>query len=164
MEASFDLGAKFDFVTTGELDDRFDALRKDLKRKPLKPFYNSGIAAGLIPVGNGPLVLDCGSPSTGRIWNVTGITLIGVDDNTALANAKAALYFGDTDTPALSTCKVPGMVIPSFATFSDKVLWCHSTANAVVVVTGTATAGSQVIAMVHYTDWPEEAISGNSGR
>jgi hypothetical protein len=164
VEASFDLGAKFDFVTTGELDDRFDALRKDLKHKPEKPFYNSGIAAGLIPVGNAPLMLDCGSPNTGRIWNVTGLTLLGADDSTVLANAKAALYFGDTDTPSISTCKVPGQAIPSFSTFSDKVLWCHSTANAVVVVTGTATALSQVIAMVHYTDYPEEFVSGNSGR
>ncbi len=164
MEVSFDLGAKFDLLTKGEFDEGLDGIRGALSRKPLKPFFNSGIAAGLIPAANAPLMLDCGSPNTGRIWNVTGITLLGIDDNTVLANAKAALYFGDTDTPSLSTCKVPGMTIPTFQTFSDKVLWCHSNANAVVVVTGTATAGSQVIAMVHYTDWPEEAISGNSGR
>lgn len=164
MEVSFDLGAKFDLLTSGEFAEGMDELRGHMKRKPLKPFFNSGIAAGLIPAGNGPLMLDCGSPNVGRIWNVTGLTLIGIDDSTVLANAKAALYFGDTDTPSLSTCKVPGQVIPSFSTFSDKVLWCHSTANAVVVVTGTATVGAQVIAMVHYTDWPEEAISGNSGR
>lgn len=164
MEVSFDLGAKFDLVSTGELDDRFDELGKRLSRKPLRPFFNSGIAAGVIPTANAPLMLDCGSPNTGRIWNVTGITLLGADDNTVLVNAKAALYFGDTDTPALFSCKVPGLVIPSFATFSDKVLWCHSTANAVVVITGTATVGAQVQAQVHYTDWPEEAISGNSGR
>jgi len=164
MEVAFDLGAKFDLVTTGELDERFDDLKSSIRHKPLRPFYNSGIAAGLIPAGNGPVSLDCGSPNTGRIWNVTGITLLGADDSTVLANAKAALYFGDSDTPMLSSCKVPALTIPTFSTFSDKVLWCHSTANAVVVVTGTATPGSQVIAMVHYTDWPEEAIAGNSGR
>lgn len=164
MEVSFDLGAKFDLATTGELDERFGELKGIMGRKALKPFYNSGIAAGVIPTGNTPLQLDCGSPNTGRIWNITGVTLLGADDNTVLANAKAALYFGDSDTPALFSCKVPGLVIPTFQSFSDKVLWCHSTANAVIVVTGTATVGSSVIAQVHYTDWPEEAISGNSGR
>lgn len=164
MEVAFDLGAKFDLVTTGELNDGLDDIKGALNRKPHKPFFNSGIAAGVIPAGNGPLYLDCGSPNTGRIWNVTGITLLGADDSTVLANAKAALYFGDSDAPALFACKVPGLVIPSFQSFSDKVLWCHSTANAVVVVTGTATVGAPVIAQVHYSDWPEEAISGNSGR
>lgn len=159
MELAVDLGAKLDIVA-GKVGD----VETALKHKPHKPFFNFGTAAGIIPAGNAPLSLDCGSPNTGRIWNVTGITLLGADDNTVLANAKAALYFGDSDTPALSSCKVPGLAIPSFQTFSDRVLWCHSTANAVVVVTGTATVGAQVIAIVHYADWPEEAISGNSGR
>lgn len=157
MEFEFDIGAKFDLVT-GKLDSIDKAL------KPTKPFYNSGICQGLIPAGNVDLVLDCGSPNTARIWNVTGITLVGNDDRTALANAKAALYFGDPANPGLAQCKVPAMSIPLFTTYSDKVLWCHSTENAFVVVSGTATVGSSVCATVHYTDWPEQAIAGNSGR
>jgi len=164
MEVAFDLGAKFDLVTKGELDEGLGELKGMLGRKPLKPFYNVAMSSGNIPAGNGPLSLDCGSPNVGRIWNVTGITLVSADDSTVLANAKAALYFGDSDTPALMSVAVPGLVIPSFQSFSDKVLWCHNTANVVVVVTGTATVGAQVLAKVHYTDWPEEAISGNSGR
>jgi len=164
MEVAFDLGAKFDLATSGELTDGFNDLKSILGRKPQKPFYNNAVASGQIPAGNAPLQLDLGSPNTGRIWNVTGIMLCGADDNTPLVNAKAALYFGDSDTPALFSLQVPALTIPSFQTFSDKVLWCHSTANVVVVVTGTATVGSTVLAKVMYADWPEEAISGNSGR
>lgn len=164
MEVSFDLGAKFDLATSGELSDGFDSLHSVLNRKPLRPFFNAGVASGVIPAGNGPLQLDLGSPNVGRIWNITGVTLCGPDDSTSVANAKAALYFGDSDTPSLVSLCVPAMVIPSFQTFSDKVLWCHNTANVVVIVTGTATPGTPVLAKVHYADWPEEAVSGNSGK
>lgn len=157
MELEFDLGAKFDLVT-GKLDSI------DSKLKPEKPFFNSGIAQGLIPASNADLILDCGSPNTGRLWNITGVTLVGNDDRTTVANAKAALYFGDPNAPGLAQCKIPAMSIPFFDTISERVLWCHSTENAFVVVSGTATAGTNIVATVHYTNWPEEAISGNSGR
>lgn len=157
MDLEFDIGAKFELVT-----GKLDSIDKSLK--PTKPFFNSGIAQGLIPAGNADLVLDCGSPNTGRIWNICGITLVGNDDRTTVANAKAALYFGDPFAPGIAQCKVPALTIPFFSTFSDKVLWCHSTENAFVVVSGTATAGTSICATVHYADWPEEAIAGNSGR
>lgn len=162
MEIDLEIGAKVDIATGKDVDMIRDDIRGIHGRKP---FYNSSPAAGNIPAGNTPLTLDLGSPATGRIWNILGVTLLGVDDATTLANAKAALYLDvDPQSLTLAACAVPALVAPSFQTFSDKVLWCHSNGNVVVNVTGTAVVGTQVIAKVYYADWPEDAISGNSGR
>lgn len=165
MEVTLDLGAKVDIATGQDVCDLRDDIDALGKRKPARPFYNSGIASNVIPAGNAPLVLDLGSPATGRIWNILGVTVLGADDATVLANAKAALYLdADPIQPGLAACAVPSLAIPVFNTFSDKVLWCHSNGNVVVNVTGTAVAGSAVIAKVYYADWAEAAVSGNSGR
>lgn len=158
MELSVDLAGSLDFIT-GKVGDIDSALKK----KPLLPFFDSRPSQGTLD-NNSSAVIICGTPNTGRIWNVTGITLVGADDHTTLANAKAALYFGDPQNVGLAQCKVPALTVPSFQTFSERVLWCHSTENVFIAISGTATAGSSVLATVHYADWPEDAVAGNSGK
>lgn len=164
MEISLDLGAKIDVVSSGELDEFGERLRKDIfsQRRP-RPLYNYAIAAGPLDA-NGRLSLDLGSPATGRIWNVTGYMICGADDNTAVANVKCALYFGDPDLVGLMGLVLPGVAVPASGAWGEKVYWCHSTENVIASVSGTGAAGTQITAKVFYADWPEAAVSGHSGK
>lgn len=158
MEVEFDIGAKLDIATGKDVDSLKDEIKKGW---PSKPIYDSRIVAASAPAA-GEWFLDLGSPDVGRVWNVLGCTIVGSDDSTTVAG-KVALYFGDSDTPSLMSVKVPGMVVPSFQGFSDKVLWCHSTANVVAGITGV-TAGLQVMVAVHFANWMEKDVSAWSTR
>jgi hypothetical protein len=164
MEFALDLGAKIDVATSGELTAGLDGLRNDIfsQRKP-KPLYSHAVGASAI-AADGTASIDLGSPATGRIWNVTGYVLFGNDDNALVANALAAIYFGDPDRVGIMGLVIPRLTIPSGASLSDEVYWCHPNENVVVTVSGTGLAGTQVGAKVFYTDWPEAAVAGHSGK
>lgn len=162
MEVSLDLGAKLDFVSKGEFDEGLDGLRKDIfSQRRARPIFSHTVGAGAIQA-DGTLSIDLGSPATGRIWNVTGYTIFGSDDNTVVANAKCAIYFGDPDRVGIMGLILPGVAIPSSAAWGENVYWCHASENVVGVVSGTGTAGTQVGIKVYYADWPESAVAGHT--
>lgn len=164
MEIAIDLGAKVDVVSSGELSDGLDSLKKDIfaDRKP-KPIFSHAMGASQI-AADGTASIDLGSPAVGRIWNVTGYVLFGADDNTIVANALGAIYFGDPDRVGIMGLVLPRLVIPSGQPFSDEVYWCHSNENVVITVSGTGVAGTQVGGKVFYTDYSESAIAARSTR
>jgi len=164
MEFKLDLGATVDVATKGEMAECFDDFKRDIfsQRRP-RPLFSHSVAAGALDA-TGTLSVDLGSPATGRIWNITGYTIFGADDNTVVANAKAALYFGDPDRVGIMGLILPGVAIPSMAAWGENVFWCHSQENVVGVVSGTGAVGTQVGFKVYYADWPESAVSGHSGK
>lgn len=164
MEISLDLGAKFDLVSKGELDDAFRDFKKDIfSQRRGQPLFMDSVASGLIGA-DGTLTLDLGSPATGRIWNVTGYTAFGSDDGTTVANAKVAMYFGDPDLVGLMGLVRTAANIPSSAGFGENIYWCHSTQNVIAQVSGTGTPGAQVGFRIFYADWPEAAIAAHTGK
>jgi hypothetical protein len=164
MEFTVELGAKADLVTKGELDDGIAGLKHDIfsQRKP-RPIFSSAIASSVIDA-TGRASLDLGSPAVGRIWNVTGYTAFGADDNTVVANAKLAVYFGDPDQVGIMGLIAPNLALPSSDAWGEKVYWCHSSENVIGVVSGTGIAGTQVGLKIYYADWPEAAVAGHSGK
>jgi hypothetical protein len=155
---SINLGAELDIATGQELAETSADLKSEMRKGwSAKPIYDSRASAAMSP-GVAEWFMDLGSPDVGRIWNVLGVTIFGSDDSTAVGAAKVSLYFGDSDTPSITGLRVPNMACPSFQSFSDKVLWCHSTANVVIGVTGVA-AAQQIGALVHIANWRESDIS-----
>jgi hypothetical protein len=164
-EVQLNLGASLDIASGQEIENRFDSLEEKMfGRRSHGVIYLTKVAAGNVPASNAEFYLDLGFPPVGRIWNLTGLTVVGNDDSTALANAKVAIYFGDSQQPALSSVKIPGLVVPSFQSFSDKVLWCHSSENIVAGVSGTAAAGSQVLVLAHIVEYVEADVVAHTGR
>lgn len=164
MEVKLDLGATIDVATKGEIAECLDDFKKDIfSQRRARPLFSHAVGAGVI-AADGTLSLDLGSPAVGRIWNVTAVTIFGPDDNTVVANAKCALYFGDPDRAGIMGLVMPGQAIPFYAAFGTDVYWCHSQENVVAVVSGTGIAGTQVGVRVMYADWPEAAVSGHSGK
>jgi hypothetical protein len=157
------LGADFmlDIATKGEIDD---SLESAFKKYDARPIYSTRAASGNVNADNSESFIDLGKPPVGRTWNLCGITVCGADDNTPLANAKVAIYFGDTNVPSITGLKIPALAVPSFQSFSDKVLWCHSTENLVAGISGTATPGAQVLVIAHVAEWIEKEITQHSGR
>lgn len=163
MLVNLSLGGEVDIATGKELAETAAGLKSEMRKGwSSKPIYDTRAAAANMPAA-GEMFLDLGSPQTGRTWNVLGITTFGPDDNTVVANAKVALYCGDPDTPAIVGLKVPGLAVPTFQSFSDKVVWCHDNTNVVAGVTGAA-AGTQVGVLVHIADYRTEDISAWSTR
>jgi hypothetical protein len=160
---TLNLGAELDLATGNELAQTSMDLKQEMRKGwAAKPIYDSRAAANTSP-GVTEWFMDLGSPDVGRIWNILGVTVFGADDSTSVAGAKVSLYFGDSDTPSITGLRVPSMACPSFQSFSDKVLWCHNTANVVIGVTGVA-AAQQIGALVHIANWREDDISAWSTR
>jgi len=156
LDLELDLGGRLEIAVGKQTDELKDALT------PRKPIINSAVGSGIMPA-SGELFIDLGSPASGRMWEVTALTLFGVDDNTAVANAKAALYFGDPVIPSISSLRVPALAVPSFTAIGTETLWCEAQANVVLGVTGAA-AGSQISGVVQYRDWAECDIVARNGR
>ena len=161
--ARIQLGAEVDIASRDELDSGLDGLYDRLtSRKAPRPFYSERVASGLMP-SSGGLVLDLGRPPVSRVWNVTAITTYGSDDASTVANAKAALYFGDISNLGLSQLVIPALTVPTFLSITKGVLWVHSSASLLVNATG-ASAGAQIGVNVRILEWREEDITDRSGR
>lgn len=162
MITRLQLGAEVDIATKDELDHGIDSVLDELKGKRVpKPIYST--FAGSAISGVGSFVVELGRPPIGRVWNVLGITLAGSDDSTTVANAKAALYFGDPANGILSALKIPAMPVPYSQFISKGTLWCHSTEVAYVNISGAA-GGLQVVAVLHIAEWREKDVAEHTGR
>jgi hypothetical protein len=152
------LGAEIDIASGDELASGLAGIEDKLGRKPPRPtwlsFTGSRKGAGPITIGSAPV---------GRIWNVLTLTLVGNDDTTVVANARAALYVDSTeDQLTLANCRVPGLIVPSFQTFSKGTLWAHSDGALVLNVSGAVAATDQVVVSVSVAEWREGDIQDQS--
>jgi hypothetical protein len=154
VDLELDLGGRLELAFGKQTDRMLDKL------VPHKPILNR--ASGAVTfAGAGEQYLDLGSPNTGRVWELTSLTLYGVDDNTAVANVKVALYFGDSFVPSLSSLVIPGLAVPSYTDVGTETLYCQSQENIVIGISGTG--NGQVGANITYRDWPDAAISARNG-
>lgn len=164
MDIRLALGAEVDVVSSKELDAGLDSLGdKILGKQRALPIYSFRTQSDVMPVGGGALVLDLGCPPTGRMWNIMAVTTFGSDDATVVANAKVALYCGDASNPSLVSLKIPAMIVPSFQSVTQKVLWCLDRESLFARVTGAAVA-AQVGVVVTIAEWKECDVVAGSGR
>lgn len=151
MLMHLNLGAEVDIASGSELQNGLDGLEQRLGKRPPKPIYLSFTNARF---GAGPIVL--GSPPVSRVWNILTVTLVGNDDATVVANAVGALYVDSTENNlTLGNCRVPGLVVPSYDTFSNGTLWAHSDGSVIVNVSGAVAATDQVVATISVAEWRE---------
>lgn len=152
------LGAEVDIASGSELQDGLAGLEDKLGKKPPRPTWLSFTGARF-----GPGAITLGSAPVGRIWNVLTLTLVGNDDTTVIANARAAMYVDSTENQlTLGNCRVPGLIVPSFQTFSKGTLWAHSDGAIVVNVSGNVALTDQVVANISVAEWREGDIQDHS--
>lgn len=149
MLVHLNLGAEVDVASGEELQSGLSSLEQKLNKTPPRPIYLTFSGARL---GAGNIVL--GSPPVGRIWNILTYTLVGNDDATVVANATVALYVDSQENSlALNNCRVPGLAVPSFDTFSKGTFWAHSDGSVIANVTGAVAATDQVVASITVAEW-----------
>lgn len=163
------LGAEADIATSGELKDGLDGLASKLTpkrdprpiRKPLANFQT--MPANLIK--GQTFTLDLGTPGAGRIWKLTRVTVVGLDDNTAIANCVAAVYIGDiSNAPALLTqLAIHGQGVPYTQGVNDKFAEVHDRENLFVQFTATGAVTAQMVgAVANVLEFPDCVIDAQS--
>jgi hypothetical protein len=96
----------------------------------------------------------------GRMWNITGVTVVGADPFTAFAQP-VALAIGTaqldpaTNTARNSDVAVPALTAPVSTWLTPGTLWANSSEDVYAIVKA-GTAG-QLIVTVAYDDWPDTA-------
>ncbi len=151
-------GAEVDIASGDELKSGLAALEEKLGKKPPRPtflsFTQSRLGAGVIVVG---------SPPSGRIWNLVTLSLMGNDDTTVIANARAALYVDSQEgNLSLATCRIPGLAVPSFTSISKGTLWAHSEGSVILNVSGAVAATDQVVATISVMEWREGDVEDHA--
>lgn len=138
-------------------------MKKARHEKP-KPLYNVRLAAA-IGDGTHNVVLDLGSPQTGRIWQVTRLCLYGGDDHTVVAGVVGGLYVAGNPqaNPSLASLRLGSLAFPSNTGISDDELWVHANENVFVVSSVPGAAAQQYGANMVILDWRDADISERSG-
>lgn len=164
MEVKLAMGAAVDIASGKELTDGLDSLGERILGGSQRPYPTLTYRpkADVMPTA-GPLTLDLGKPPVGRMWNIMGVTTYGVDDATTTANAKVALYCGDSANVTLFQLKIPALVVPSFLSITKGVLWCLDSESLFASVTGAA-ASAPIGINVHIAEWREVDVVAHSGR
>jgi|SRR5215210_3959607 len=158
MLMHLNLGAEVDIASGDELASGLAGLEDKLGKRPPRPIYLSFTASRL-----GPGVIVLGSPPVSRIWNILTYTLIGNDDATVIANAKAAMYVDSQEgNLTLGNCRVPNLAVPSFDTFSNGTLWAHSDGSVLVNISGAVAVTDQVVATISVAEWREGDIEDHA--
>lgn len=158
MLIQLNAGAEVDIATGDELKNGLAGLEDKLDKRAPRPTYLSFTQQRL---GSGVIVV--GSPPSGRIWNIVNVTLVGNDDTTVVANARAAVYVDSQEgNLSLANCRIPGLIVPAFTTISKGTLWAHSEGAVVVNVTGAVAATDQVVATVSVLEWREADIEDHA--
>lgn len=137
------------------------ALKKHHGEKP-KPSYLRR-AASVISDGSHLNVLDFGAPPSGRLWQVTYVTLFGSDDHTVVATIVGAVYTGNPNSLALGGLIIPSLPFPSATQISDDVLWVHSNENLCVQTSVSGALGQQLGGNVVILEWREAEITQRFG-
>jgi hypothetical protein len=165
VEMEADLGiveAGFHFSIHDVESAIHSGLKKHGESRPRPSYLRRSNA--LLADGTHIVTLDVGSPPTGRMWQVIGITLFGTDDHTAVATVVGAVYIGNANQLSLSSMVVPNLVFPSYQQLSDKVLWVHPNENLCVQTSVAGTAGQQYGVNFSILEWRDHEISQRFGR
>lgn len=158
MLVHLNLGAEVDVASGDELREGLAGLESKLGKTPPRPTYLSFSGAKF-----GASNIIVGSPPVGRIWNILSLTLVGNDDTTTIANARCAMYVDSQEQSlALNNCRVPGLTVPSYVTFSKGTLWAHADGSVIVNVTGAVAATDQVVATITVAEWREGDIEDHA--
>lgn len=162
MQVRLALGSEVDIVSGKEFDDGMSKLGSLLDKEPVRPNFFPKVAADNMPAA-GALTLMLGRPPTGRMWNLLGVTTFGADDATTTANAKVAVYCGDSSNATLAQLKIPALAVPVFQSVTRSVLWCVDSEELFARVTGAA-ATSPIGVIVHVAEWRERDVVMRTGR
>jgi hypothetical protein len=158
------LGGTISAATTDEMHSALSELRHGIRKdsRVPKPLYRQLPAAITIGSMNqfDAKVLDLGSPTSGRIWRVTRVTVLGNGDTSQLTNVSAAIYIGDPTNASQLQCVQHGQQIPYTTIENDGAFIVHSKDHLFlnIVATGSAT-GVSVSANAVAWEYEESAIS-----
>jgi hypothetical protein len=158
-DAEIDLGASFSLslgTAVSDIKKHMSDLKPNHQGRILRPITAADqftIAAPGIAVGaQGYPFLDLGSPEAGRIWVVTMVTILGVDDSTTATNTKVALYVGDPYNTGPGQCKLPAQAVPAFVNWNMHAMVVHDRENLFGLVRASAAINSQQV-VINATVW-----------
>jgi len=140
-DARIVLGAELDIASGSEVESGFAALRADMKgsSKPKRIMRPLSQAVSGLALSNGQTAqLILGSPSAGRVWVLTRVTVLGDDDHTLKTNVVAAVYIGDDANVGLTQCVRHGTPVPFTTTENEHGYVVHDRERLFLNVTATA--------------------------
>lgn len=161
------LGGTISACTTDEMHSALGDLKRELNgsnqkvRPIMRPLTKSSDASVTIPssTSSAPLVLKIGRPSSGRVWVVTRVVVLGEDDSTTHTNMVASLYVGDEMTASLGQCVRHGVSIPWTTTENERAYVVHDREDLFVKFTATgSTTVPSVTVNVMAWEYPDTAI------
>lgn len=138
------LGGEIDVCTSDEMKDGFDSFGRDMMGAMAKPKrilrpLSASTQFGAITSG-APIQLIAGRPTAGRLWVVTRLVVVGVDDSSTLANALAAVYVGDSSNLSLSQVVRPGTSVPFQDTANEHAYVVHDREDLFINISAGAAA------------------------
>lgn len=140
-DARIVLGAELDIASGSEVESGFAALRADMKSngKPKRIMRPISQSVSGLALSNGQTVpLTLGSPSSGRVWVLTRVTVLGDDDHTLKTNVVAAVYIGDEANVGLAQCVRHGTAVPFTTTENEHGYVVHDRERLFINITATA--------------------------
>lgn len=158
MAVEFDLNVGVS-AAIGKLDAIHDVLRKE----PPQPLQLAFSGSNSVLEGAG--VIRIGRPPSGRIWNITSVTVTGADDHTTVANVSVGLYVdSDGANLGLGQARLVALAVPSHQFISKGTLWAHSMGDVCANVQGTGASTQQVNVTIGVAEWRECDVTANTGR
>lgn len=159
------LGAEVDIATGDELSAMGDDLtKKILGSSPALPIVFTRPASA--PGVGGQITLLIGSPPTGRIWEVSSITVMGNSPFGGIVSPAGffALYAGNSAAPSIASVLATHLPLPSTTFPSSETLYCHSSQELFLLTDLAVNAPDSVSAIVGIKEWREADILARSGR
>jgi hypothetical protein len=164
MQIKLAAGAEVDIASSGEVNDAagsiLDWLNED--RKAARPNY--------LPLANTSTgadgIVSLGSPPTGRIWNVLGISICGQNDSVQSSAGTVAFYIGNAPSvgvPMLSQLRYPRMSLPFSIMFGTDVLWCDPQ-NEIFFNLAALAGVTQFVGSAWVAEYREDDILMRTGR
>ena len=152
-------GFEIDIAESGDFDAHFGKLNKSIDglKERQRPIYRKLVVQGIVPA-TGPLILQIPMQAArGRIWNLTGASLIGADGHSAVTGAIGEIYTGDVSIPDPSSQVGIIATVPNFLWWSRNVVWAGTEEDVYAIVYG-ATAGATITFACRVLDYPDSAI------
>jgi len=126
VKALLAIGGEIEVATPGEVKDIVngvgDSILSKMPRR-VKPLRRRIPTSDVMPA-IGACTLNFGGPTSGYTWAIIDVVIVGgasdIADRTAVANALATLYVGDTESAMLGMLLRPGVAVPAVFPFAKE--------------------------------------------
>lgn len=159
MKTRLTIGGELDMLTPDELHDAIGGLRDSLTPKgKIRPVRRRLFKAMLTTTSSAPY-LAFGGPAVGRIWFVTSVCAMGVDQHTTSAVVNW-VGVGQPEIDDVSQVIGTGQTTPYTWMWSRETQWVMPGEQLYLGFSGTG-AGTHVAATATIYDYPDSAVEAS---